>query len=89
MDTQAWIALIGLLVTVFIALGTIFYRLGHQAARVEELEKWRVNMRTDMHEISEKIEGMVTSVKNLFVLVDERTERRRNDRDTPFPVSDR
>jgi hypothetical protein len=59
-----------------LAYGSLAYRLGHGSARVEELEKWRGNMRVDMHEISDKLGGMTILVKELVTLVDERTERR-------------
>lgn len=38
----------------------VVYRMGHISARVEELERWRANMRQDMHEVSEKIEEIKT-----------------------------
>lgn len=73
---SAWIAAIGLLITFSTLLGNVLYRSGHLAARVEELEKWRSNLRNDMHEISDQLLRVNSQLSSLFTLVDERTERR-------------
>ncbi len=73
---SVWIGLGGLAFSMLIAYGSLAYRQGHQSARMEELEKWRANMRGDMHEISEKLEAVTGSIERLVTLIDERTERR-------------
>jgi hypothetical protein len=70
------VAVCGLALSMLLAYGSLAYRLGHGAARVEELEKWRGNMRIDMHEISDKLGDVTTTIKELVTLIDERTERR-------------
>lgn len=69
-------AIIGILLTFSIFLANVIYRTGHLSARVEEIERWRLTIRQDMHEISEKLEDMTTSLKHLATLIEERTERR-------------
>jgi len=69
-------AIIGVLLTFSIFLANVIYRTGHLAARVEELERWRVNVRTDLHEVSEILTGMTTELKRLATLIEERTDRR-------------
>jgi uncharacterized protein (UPF0335 family) len=56
------------------------------AARVEELERWRNNMRQDMHEISDKLEGMGEELKHLVTLIEERTDRRQQNCPPNCPV---
>jgi hypothetical protein len=73
---SVWLAFGGLALTMLLAYGNLAYRLGHGAARVEELEKWRGNMRADMHEISDKLSAQTTAIQSLTTLIDERTERR-------------
>jgi hypothetical protein len=68
--------IIGILLTFAIFLANVIYRTGHLAARVEELERWRTNMRQDMHEISDKIEEMTTVLSKLATMLEERTDRR-------------
>lgn len=68
--------IVGILLTFSIFLAGVIFKMGHLAARVEEIEKWRVNMRVDMHEISDKLEEMNTYLKYLATLMAERTERR-------------
>ena len=50
--------------------------MGQIAARVESLEKWRADLRHDMHEISEKMGEITEELRRLHTLVEERTERR-------------
>lgn len=59
-----------------IFLAGVIYKMGHHAARLEALELWRVNIRTDMHDISENIERMSNHLASLATLIEERTERR-------------
>ena len=40
--------LTGSLVTIAIFVGTLVFRMGHQTARLEALEKWRVTVRPDI-----------------------------------------
>lgn len=67
---------IGILLTLSIFLAQIIFKTGHISARVEEIERWRINIRTDMHEISEEIKTMSSKLKELSTLIEERTERR-------------
>ncbi len=67
---------IGVLLTFSIFLANVIYRTGHLSARVEELERWRLTIRVDMHEISDLITGMTSELKRLSTLIEERTERR-------------
>ncbi len=73
---SAWVGIVGLALSMLIAYGSLAYRLGHQSARVEAIERWRVNMRDDMHEISDKISEMTAAMEKLSTLINERTERR-------------
>lgn len=68
-------ALIGIVVTLAIAVAGVIFRMGHQSARIEELEKWRATMRQDMHEISDNLEHVGQELKRLSTLIEERTER--------------
>jgi hypothetical protein len=70
-------AILAVCVTVLLAVIGLFFRAGHLAARVEELERWRVNIRGDMHEISDVLEQLGRKVENLATLIRERTFRRR------------
>lgn len=69
-------AIWGVIVTLAISLATIAFNLGKIAARVESLEQWRVMIRVDMHEISDKLQTIVTNQESLTTLINERTERR-------------
>ena len=75
MTTIEWAA-IAILLTVSIFLANVIYRTGHVSARVEELERWRIDIRKDLHEVSDKLEEMNRTLKELAVLIQERTERR-------------
>ena len=68
---------IGILLTATIFLANVIFRMGHLSARVEELERWRTNMRQDMHEISDKLGEMSEKLRYLATLMEERTDRRR------------
>jgi hypothetical protein len=68
--------IIGILLTIATLVGNVVYRSGHLSARVESLEEWRINVRQDMHEISEKLEENNKLIHQVIVLVEERTERR-------------
>jgi hypothetical protein len=74
--TPANYAILGVLLTLAIFLANVIFRTGHLSARVEELEKWRINMRQDMHEISDNLIEVKSSLKELKTLIEERTERR-------------
>ena len=80
---SAWIAGVGLLIAFSTFLATVIYRSGHIAARVEELEQWRVNMRVDMHEISDQMGKVALAVHGLTTLIEERTDRRYRWADRP------
>jgi hypothetical protein len=69
-------AILGILLTLAIFLANVIFRTGHLSARVEELEKWRINMRQDMHEISDNLIEVKSGLKELKTLIEERTERR-------------
>ena len=68
--------LIGTLLTFAIFMANVIYRTGHLSARVEELERWRIDIRKDMHEISDKLEDVTTALRHLTTLIEERTDRR-------------
>lgn len=57
------------------AVGVIFW-LGYHKAKIDSLEKWRDNIRTDMHEISDLIQGLSQKIAELTTLIEERTNRR-------------
>ena len=67
--------LAGALVTLGVFLITVIFRVGHVSARVEELERWRISIRADMHEISDKLELVFVELKRLTTLMEERTAR--------------
>ncbi len=69
-------ALIGVTVTILLAVLALFFRAGHLAARIEALERWRITMRTDMHEVSDAITTNGRVLDTLRTLISERTERR-------------
>lgn len=73
--------IIGILLTFATLLSHVVYRTGHLTARVEEIERWRINIRQDLHEISDRMEEMNMLIKQLAVLIEERTERRLKARD--------
>jgi len=76
MTTAAIISLISLVFAFFASVIGIAFRLGHHAARLESLEKWRDGIRNDMHEISDRIEKMSIHFQELTTLIEERTDRR-------------
>lgn len=80
MTTTAWIAVVSITVTILIvsitALINLAYKQGHMGARVQELERWRTDMRKDMHEISERLEYVGVELRSIHTLIDERTEKR-------------
>lgn len=71
------IALVGSVVTLGIFVATVIFKMGHQSARIEELEKWRNSIRLDMHEISDKLSTVGEELKRLSTLIEERTSRHR------------
>lgn len=71
-----FVALAGSLVTVAILMGNIIFRMGHQHARIEELERWRGDIRKDMHEISDGMEAMKIEFQRLSTVIEERARRR-------------
>jgi len=78
------IAGIGVLITFSTFLAVAIWKggfvSGELASRVGELERWRGNVRSDMHEISEQLTSLIAEVKALVTLIEERTERRSGDR---------
>lgn len=64
------------IITLTIALGKIIFDAGKASSRLDSLEQWRVNMRTDMHEISDKLTKVGTQIEGLHTIIEERTERR-------------
>lgn len=80
MGNGAIYTIIGIQLTFAIFLAHIIFKSGHLAARVEELERWRLDVRKDMHEVSDALEKLNVSVKHLATLIEERTERRREPR---------
>lgn len=69
-------AILGSVVTLGIFLAGVIYKMGHHAARLESLEGWRINIRSDMHEISESLKLLTVQVASLTTLIEERTDRR-------------
>jgi peptidoglycan hydrolase CwlO-like protein len=76
MDHTVMIAVIALLLTVGIQLATVTFKSGRNDARLEELERWRQDMRKDMHEISDQLSQISRQLFSVSTLIDERTERR-------------
>ena len=74
-------AVVGILLTFALFLAGVIYKLGHMAARVEELERWRGRMLATMHEVSESINSMTLELKKLSTLIEERTDRRLEQRE--------
>ena len=74
------IGLVGSLLTLTLVIGTIIFRMGHQSARIEELERWRMSIRQDMHEISDSLEAVRIELRRLGTILEERTERRERER---------
>ncbi len=65
------------IVTLAIALGKIIFDSGRASSRLDSLEEWRTNVRTDMHEISDKITNIENGITAIKTMLDERTERRK------------
>ncbi len=74
-------ALIGAMLTLAIFMAGVVFRMGHQAARIEALENWRGSIRQDMHEISAELGGVKETLERLTTLIEERTQRVRQDDD--------
>jgi hypothetical protein len=70
----SWAA-IGVILTFSIFLANVIYRVGHLSARVEEIERWRLTIRQDMHEISDILTNMTVEMRRLSTLIEERTGR--------------
>lgn len=75
MGALGWTA-IGVLLTFSIFLANVIYRTGHLSARVEELERWRNDVRKDFHEVSDTLNEMKQEFQRLATLIEERTDRR-------------
>lgn len=75
MGPFSWAAL-GVLLSFSVFLASIIFKMGHLTARVEEIERWRLTIRQDMHEISDAITKQIAEMKRLSTLIEERTERR-------------
>ena len=78
--TGTWLTLIGLIISVVSGGAAITFRLGRSDARLESIESWRANIRTDMHEISEQMQALGRAITALTTTMEERTERRQNPR---------
>jgi hypothetical protein len=80
MNAELIIGLIGVLITFSTFLAVAIWKggfvSGELASRVSELERWRGNVRDDLHEVSDQLTALVGEVKALVTLVEERTERR-------------
>lgn len=72
----AYVSVFAGIVSLAIALGKIVYDAGKAAARLDALESWRNSVRTDMHEISDKISNIETGITSIKTIIEERTERR-------------
>lgn len=75
-NTAGLYTIIGILLTLVTLLSSVVFRIGHLFARVEIIEKWKVTMRDDMHEISTILTGLRAEITGLTKIIDERTERR-------------
>lgn len=75
MGPFSWAAL-GVLLSFSVFLATVIYHTGRLSARVDTLEKWKLTMREDMHEISDILSNMKAELERLSTLIEERTERR-------------
>ncbi len=60
--------LLGLSIVIVIAVVALFLRAGQLAQRVTELERWRGTIRTDMHEISQILQGIGRQLTALEIL---------------------
>ncbi len=69
------------MLTLAVFLANVIYRTGHLSARVEELERWRITIRQDIHEISEILTNVGNELNRLTTMIEERTERRISIRD--------
>ncbi len=76
MPASAIIAIVSVAITFSIFLFGVVFKMGHLSARVESLEKWRENLRADMHEISDRMSEMTEEIRTVKTLIEERTERR-------------
>lgn len=76
MPLGTWIAAISLLIVFTNLIGLSLYKIGHLSARVEELERWRLRMLEDLHEISDRMEQMSLEIRGIRTLIEERTSRR-------------
>lgn len=77
MNNITWIVSgLGIIITFSIFLAHVIFKTGHISARVEALESWRNSIRTDMHEISDRMGEVISELHALRTLVEERTERR-------------
>jgi hypothetical protein len=70
------IAVLGLLVTVGVQLATVTFKSGRNEARLAELERWRIDMRKDMHEISDRLQMISRQLTGVETMINERTDRR-------------
>jgi hypothetical protein len=71
---------VGSVVTLGLFVIGVTFRMGRHDARIDALEKWRDNIRLDMHEISDQIQGLSKQMTALATLIEERTDRRTSDR---------
>lgn len=46
------------------------------SAKIEELQRWRTDIRADLHEVSDQLDAVKKELHGLSVLLLERTERR-------------
>lgn len=70
------LGLVGSVVTIGLFVVSVSVSMGRHAARIEALEAWRGNIRMDMHEISDQIQGLSKQMTALATLIEERTDRR-------------
>lgn len=75
MSALSWTA-VGVILTFSVFLANVIYKTGHLSARVEELERWRSDVRKDLHEVSDKLEDVGNELHRLSTLIEERTDRR-------------
>lgn len=70
------VGIVMLLLAVGVQLATVTFKSGQNDARLKELERWRTDMRKDMHEISDRLQTISIQLSGVVTLIEERTDRR-------------
>lgn len=64
----------------------IAFKVGGMSAKIEELQRWRADIRADLHEVSDQLDAVRKELHGLGVLIVERTERRTS---TRIPIDEK